>query len=56
MLMSQAFLYTCKKINDIFLKFHHSLLWTPTITEIGKIVTAETITNAHIYGFGAPLI
>ena len=36
-LISPTF-YTCKKINNIFLKFHHSLLWMPTIIEIGEIV------------------
>ena len=51
-LISQTF-YTCKKINNIFLKFHHSLLWMPTIIEIGDIVYCwktrfKNITNAHI--------
>ena len=36
-LISQTF-YTCQKINNIFLKFHHSLSWMPTIIEIGEIV------------------
>ena len=36
-LISPTF-YTCQKINNIFLKFHHSLSWMPTIIEIGEIV------------------
>ena len=32
-LISQTF-YTCKKTNNIFLTFHHSLSWMPTIGEI----------------------
>ena len=30
--------YTYNKVNNIFLKFHHSFLGMPKITEIGLIV------------------
>ena len=33
--------YTYKKINNIFLKFHHYLLRKPKIIEIGWIVHSE---------------
>ena len=57
-LISPTF-YTCKKINNIFLKFHHSLLWMPTKSV--KSFTAERRdskkkTNAHKNRFGTPLI
>ena len=32
---------TCKKINDIFLKFSHSLFKMPKIVEIDEIFPAE---------------
>ena len=33
--------YTYKKINNIFLKFEHSLLRMRKIIEIGEIISAE---------------
>ena len=39
MLISQVF-YTYKKISNIFLKFHYSLLRMPKIIEIGKVIPA----------------
>ena len=38
--MSNVF-FTYKKINNSFLKFDHSLLRIPKITEIGEVFPAE---------------
>ena len=37
--------YTYKKINNIFLKFEHSLLRMPKITEISLIIIPQKITE-----------